>query len=136
MIALSVMTVLDIEEGLELTRRAKEKTDLKIFANITSDPGDLKSWERLAIEYEEAGAGLIEANLICPNVGLSTKSIRGDGAVGQMEEGGAVIGQDPSKVREIILLFKKICKYPGYCKVNSQYNRYKYYCKNCKGSWG
>jgi len=108
---------LDIEEGLELCRRAKKETDLKIFANVTSDSGDLKSWKRLAIEYEEAGADLIEANLICPNVGLSTKSISGDGAVGQMEKGGAVTGQDPTKVREIILTLKKSVNIPVIAKL-------------------
>jgi len=34
-------------------------------------------------------------------------SISGDGAVDQMEKGGAVTGQDPIKVREIILTLKK-----------------------------
>jgi len=127
---------LDIEEGLELSRRAKKETDLKVFANITSDTGDLKSWERLAIEYEKAGADLIEANLICPNVGLFTKSISGDGAVDQMEKGGAVTGQDPIRVREIISTLKKFVNIPVIAKLTPNVTDIKYYSKSCTGSWG
>ncbi|MBE3573672.1 MAG: hypothetical protein IMW95_12135 [Moorella humiferrea] len=108
---------LDLEEGLELVRQAKEQTELKIFVNITSDSGDLESWQRLAREHEEAGADLIEANLICPNVGLATKSIKGADAVSNTEHGGAVTGQDPVLVKRVVSALKAAVKIPVVAKL-------------------
>ncbi len=108
---------LDIEEGLELTRKAKEQTDLVIFTNITSDSADLEGWARLAREHEQAGADLIEANLICPNVGLSTKSIKGIEAMSSTELGGAITGQNPELVGQVVATLKANVKIPVVVKL-------------------
>lgn len=108
---------LDIEEGLELTRKAKEQTDLVIFTNITSDSADLDSWKRLAQEHEQAGADLIEANFICPNVGLATKSLKGSAALAETEKGGAITGQNPELVKQIVTALKASVKIPVVAKL-------------------
>ncbi len=87
---------LDLEEGARLVEEAKESTSLVIFSNITYEGEDLGGWARLAKAMEEAGADLIEANLICPNLGLTAKRL-GEGAL----SGGALAGQNPDLAREI-----------------------------------
>lgn len=108
---------LDIDEGARLIEEAKKHTSLKVFANITSDSADPDGWERLSRTMESAGADLIEANLICPNVGLSTKSIAGVDAVQNTERGGAVQGQDPAAVQQAIAMIKSSVKIPVIAKL-------------------
>ena len=108
---------LDLHEGLKLVEDAKAKTDLVIFANITHDNEDMEGWSTLAKEHEKAGADIIEANLICPNVGLSTKSIRGLEALGADELGGAITGQNTEKVKLVIKTLKESVKIPVIAKL-------------------
>ncbi|MBC3938574.1 hypothetical protein D4A47_06530 [Anaerotruncus massiliensis (ex Liu et al. 2021)] len=108
---------LDLEEGVGLIREAKERTQLKIFANMTHDQADMEGWAVLAKALEEAGADAIEANLICPNIGLSTKSIGGQDSLSGNEQGGAVNGQNPERVREIVRLIKDTVKIPVVAKL-------------------
>lgn len=108
---------LDLEEGVGLIREAKERTQLKIFANMTHDQADMEGWAVLAKALEEAGADAIEANLICPNIGLSTKSIGGQDSLSGNEQGGAVHGQNPERVREIVRLIKDTVKIPVVAKL-------------------
>lgn len=108
---------LDIDEGARLIEEAKKHTSLKIFSNITSDSANLEGWARLGKTMESAGADLIEANLICPNVGLSTKSIAGMGAVEITEKGGAVQGQDPELVKQAMQTLKASVKIPVIAKL-------------------
>ena len=108
---------LDIDEGARLIEEGKKNTGLKLFANITSDHADLSGWSTLAKRMESAGADLIEANLICPNVGLSTKSIGGAEAVRGNERGGAVQGQDPVLVQAVIEELKGSVKIPVVAKL-------------------
>ncbi len=108
---------LDIQEGLRLVDEAKSKTSLVIFANITHDNEDMDGWAFLASEHEQAGADIIEANLICPNVGLATKSIKGQTAITDGEHGGAITGQDPEKVANVIRALKDSVKIPVVAKL-------------------
>ncbi len=108
---------LDIDEGARLIEEAKKHTALKIFANITSDNANPDGWARLGRTMEAAGADLIEANLICPNVGLSTKQIQGINAVEKTEKGGAVQGQDPAAVRRAIEMLKASVTIPVIAKL-------------------
>ncbi|SFP82512.1 4Fe-4S binding protein [Caldicoprobacter faecalis] len=108
---------LDLEEGLRLVEEAKKKTNLIIFSNITHDNEDMDGWALLAKEFENAGADIIEANMVCPNVGLSTKSIKGQEALGAGEFGGAVTGQDPQRVRNVIKTLKESVKIPVVAKL-------------------
>lgn len=108
---------LDIQEGLRLVEEAKKKTNLVIFANITHDNEDMDGWALLAREHEKAGADIIEANMICPNVGLSTKSIRGQEALIDGEHGGAITGQNPEKVANVVRALKDSVKIPVVAKL-------------------
>lgn len=108
---------LDMDEGFRLVEEAKENTKLVVFANLTHDNEDMDGWAMLAKGFENSGADIIEANLICPNVGLSTKSIKGkEGLIGS-EHGGAITGQDPEKVKQVISTLKEVCKIPVVAKL-------------------
>ena len=103
---------LDLEEGVRLVEEAKQSTSLVIFTNITYEGEDLEGWAHLARAMEEAGADLIEANLICPNLGLTAKRL-GEGAV----SGGALAGQNPELAREITRTLKQAVHIPVICKL-------------------
>ncbi|HOJ10430.1 MAG TPA: 4Fe-4S binding protein [Clostridiales bacterium] len=107
----------DIDESLKLIDEAKKRTSLKLFANITHDGMDMDGWTLLAKKHEEAGADIIEANMVCPNVGLSTKNIRGDSAISDHEHGGAVTGQNPERITEIVKVLKNAVKIPVIVKL-------------------
>lgn len=107
----------DMEESLRLVEEGKKKTDLKLFANITNDGYDLDGWAYLAKKHEEAGADLIEANMVCPNVGLSTKNIKGADALSGTEQGGAVTGQNPERIEAITKVLKESVDIPVVVKL-------------------
>jgi dihydroorotate dehydrogenase subfamily 1 len=88
---------LDLEEAQVLISEARKTTqDLILFANITHTAKDLEGWAYLAKAMEEAGAHAIEANMICPNVGLTAKRLgqrahSSGGSVGQSLEAAAAV---------------------------------------------
>lgn len=108
---------LDMAEGFRLVEQAKAQTDLVVFANMTHDNEDMEGWVTLAKGFENAGADIIEANLICPNVGLSTQSIKGRQGLAADEKGGAIAGQNPDKVAEVIKTLKQNVKIPVVAKL-------------------
>jgi len=108
---------LDVEESMKLYDQAKKETKLKLFANITNDGDDLDGWAYLAKRHEEVGADLIEANMVCPNVGLSTRNIAGADAISSTEHGGAITGQDPKKIAEVVKALKESVKIPVVVKL-------------------
>lgn len=103
---------LDLEEGIHLIAEAKRTTSLVIFANITYEGPDLEGWAYLGRAMQEAGADLIEANLVCPNLGLTGVRL---GKVGY--GGGALAGQNPELVREIARTLKEAVNIPVVCKL-------------------
>ncbi|MGI6561489.1 MAG: 4Fe-4S binding protein [Clostridia bacterium] len=107
----------DMEESLKLIDEAKKRTSLKLFANITHDGTDPDGWSLLARKHEEAGADLIEANMVCPNVGLSTRNIFGSEAISSSEHGGAVTGQNPERIAAIVKVLKDSVKIPVVVKL-------------------
>jgi dihydropyrimidine dehydrogenase (NAD+) subunit PreA len=107
----------DMDESLKLIDEAKKKTNLKLFANITNDGQDMEGWALLARKHEEAGVDFIEANMICPNVGLSTRNIMGEGAISSTEHGGAITGQNPEKIAQITRVLKESVKIPVVVKL-------------------
>ncbi len=107
----------DLDESLKLIDEAKKRTSLKLFANITHDGTDLDGWRLLAQKHEEAGVDLIEANMVCPNVGLSTKNIQGSDAISAHEHGGAVTGQNPERIADIVKVLKDSVKIPVVVKL-------------------
>jgi dihydroorotate dehydrogenase subfamily 1 len=103
---------LDLEEGVRLVEAAKRLTSLLLFTNITYEGEGLEGWARLAKAMENAGADLIEANLICPNLGVTASRLGGDAV-----KGGALIGQDPKAAREVAQALKEAVAIPVVCKL-------------------
>lgn len=104
---------LDLEEGVRLVEEGKRYTgDMIYFCNITHASDDLEGWVRIAKALENAGADLIEANFICPNLSLTARSLGLDGP-----SGGAVPGQNPALAREITAALKASVRIPVVCKL-------------------
>jgi len=103
---------LDLKEGIDLVAKAKRTTSLVIFANITYEGPDLEGWARLGQAMQEAGADLIEANLVCPNLGLTAARLGKTG-----HGGGALAGQNPELARQIARVLKEVVNIPVVCKL-------------------
>jgi dihydroorotate dehydrogenase/NAD-dependent dihydropyrimidine dehydrogenase PreA subunit len=108
---------LDMHEGVRLVEQAKKETSLVLFTNITHDPEDLEGWATLAKGLEEAGADLIEANFICPNITLTAKQLGKDEDGQGGERGGAITGQDPDAARRVTKALKEAVDIPVVCKL-------------------
>ena len=108
---------LDLDEGVRLVERAKKETSLVLFTNITHDPEDLDGWARLARAMEEAGADLIEANLVCPNITLTAERLGATEDGEQGKRGGAITGQDPDAARLVTTALKDAVGIPVVCKL-------------------
>ncbi len=108
---------LDLDEGVRLVEQAKKRTSLVIMTNITHDAGDLDGWARLAKAMENAGADMIEANLICPNILLTAKQLGELGDDKQGERGGALTGQDPDASRRVAQVLSESVRIPVVCKL-------------------
>ena len=101
---------LNRDEGLELMRRGKEETSLVLMANMTHPSSDLEKWKKLAREFEQAGADIIEANLTCPHIGLPAEII-GE-KIREELKSGACIGQIPELCRIITRGLKEAVRIP------------------------
>lgn len=99
---------LDLDDGLELVRKSKERTEIPIIVNITHPAEDPDGWVRLAKELEQAGADGLELNLICPNISFAT--VRMGQSVS--ESHGAVIGQKPESVEFVTRTVSSAVKIP------------------------
>jgi dihydroorotate dehydrogenase subfamily 1 len=103
---------LDLQEGIGLVEQAKKETKLVVFCNLTHDGEDLEGWSTLAKAHEQAGADIIELNMICPNLSLSARRL------GQsIQSSGALVGQDPQMAAEIMSLVKNSVKIPVVAKI-------------------
>jgi len=103
---------LDLEEGVRLVEEAKRMSSLMLFTNITYEGEGLEGWARLAKAMEEAGADLIEANLICPNLGVTARRLGGEAV-----KGGALVGQDPEAAKAVTQTLKEAVEIPVVCKL-------------------
>jgi dihydroorotate dehydrogenase subfamily 1 len=108
---------LDMDEGVRLVEAAKKETALVILTNITHDAEDLDGWARLAKAMENAGADLIEANLICPNITLTAKQLAEESEGERGERGGAITGQDADAARKVARALKESVDIPVVCKL-------------------
>ena len=108
---------LDMDEAQRLIEEAKKQTSLVLFSNITHDAQDLDGWVTLAKAMESAGADLIEANLICPNITLTAKQLAASSGGEKGEEGGAIAGQDPVAAGSIARALKESVGIPVMCKL-------------------
>jgi dihydroorotate dehydrogenase subfamily 1 len=103
---------LDADEGIALVREAKKETSLILFANITHEGEDIEGWGRLARRFEEAGADIIEANLVCPNVSVTAKRLGQE-----MASIGASVGQVPELCRQVTRVLKDAVDIPVVAKL-------------------
>jgi dihydroorotate dehydrogenase subfamily 1 len=108
---------LDMDEAVRLIDEAKKKTSLVLFSNITHDGEDLEGWATLARAMENAGADLIEANLICPNITLTAKQLAAGSDGEKGEQGGAIAGQDATAARNVARALKESVEIPVVCKL-------------------
>ena len=108
---------LDIDEAIRLVEAAKKRTSLVIMTNITHDAGDLDGWATLAKAMENAGADMIEANLICPNILLTAKQLGENGDNIKGERGGALTGQDPDASQQVAKVLSESVRIPVVCKL-------------------
>jgi len=105
---------LNLDEGLQLLNEAKEKTSLRLFANITSETGALEEWVDLARAFAQSGADFIEANLCCPMIGLDQAH---KGKKQGKLRGGAVAGEDPELIFQIAHAISSEVSVPLVCKL-------------------
>lgn len=98
--------------ALELVRKAKEQTGLKIACNMSGIPNDLSSWGSLAHMLEQAGADAVELNFNCPN--LQTADAKTTKAQ------GANLGSDPDSCRQVVTEVKKAVSIPVITKLNTE----------------
>jgi len=113
---------LNREEGLELMRKGKEQTSLVLMANITHPSADIEKWISLAKGFEQAGADIIEANLVCPHIGLPAE-ILGD-RIREELKSGAQIGQIPELCKMITRALKEAVHIPVVPKPYSNHPRF------------
>ena len=102
---------LDPEYALDLMRKVKEQTDLKVAANLSGIPNDVESWGKLAHMMEQAGADAIELNFNCPN--LQT-------ADNKSKVLGANLGADPVSCGIVVSEVRKAVKIPIIAKLNTE----------------
>ena len=98
----------DFEEGLELVRKAREATELILWANIAGPGGDVDGWIKLGKAMEQAGADALELNFTCPNMGFTPEG-------GVMI--GAGVGKDPDLCYMVVNELKKAVSIPIYPKI-------------------
>lgn len=100
----------DLEDGLELVRKAKEATELVIWTNMAG-PGDrVEGWIQLGQALEQAGADVLELNFTCPNMGPTPGGMKV----------GASVGKDPAMCRLITSEVKKAVNIPVYPKITAE----------------
>lgn len=113
---------LKFQDGLKLVRDAKKvlKGDLKLFANITyaGDKG-AAGWVNMAVEFEKAGADVIELNMCCPNMSFNLQLSKGDENASAVKT-GASLGQNPDAVSEIVREIKKKIHIPLFVKLTPE----------------
>lgn len=105
---------LDMQEGQALISETRKVTrDLVVFANITHAAEDLDGWALLARKMQEAGAHAIEANMICPNLGMTAKRLGQQAA----PTGGGSVGQSVQSAAAVTRALKESVGIPVICKL-------------------
>lgn len=113
----------DLDEGLKLVRKAREATDLVIWANMAGPGEDIDGWVKLAKALEQAGAHALELNFNCPNFNVkpgASRPVVGAG-VGKNPELAGLVSAEVKKgvgiqvypkvsvdVADIIAIYKRI----------------------------
>lgn len=112
---------LTFAEGLKLIRDAKPLLhDLKLMANITyaGDAG-VDGWINMAVEFEKAGADIIELNMCCPNMSYNLELTSG-GSQTASKQTGASMGQNAAVASEIVRGVKQAISIPLFVKLTPE----------------
>ena len=112
---------LTFQEGLQLIRDAKPKLhDLLLMANITyaGDEG-AAGWVNMAVEFEKAGADIIELNMCCPNMSYNVEMTSG-GSCSAKKQTGASMGQQADVAAEICRAVKSAISIPLFVKLTPE----------------
>lgn len=104
---------LEVDYALDLVRKAKEQTDLKIAVNISGIPNNVESWGELAHEVEQAGADAVELNFNCPNLASADDKSKA--------KLGSNLGGDPDSVRIVVESVRAAVKLPVIAKLNTEH---------------
>ena len=112
---------LTFAEGLELIREAKKVlTDLKLMANMTyAGDNGVDGWVNMAVEFEKAGADIIELNMCCPNMSYNLELTSG-GTQSAAKQTGASMGQNAAVATEIVRAIKKAISIPLFVKLTPE----------------
>jgi dihydroorotate dehydrogenase/NAD-dependent dihydropyrimidine dehydrogenase PreA subunit len=116
--AFTAETRLSFEQGLELMEKARKAvSELILYANMAyaGDEGD-QGWIRMAKQYEEAGAHVIELNMCCPNMSFNVDSSGGQSRV----VSGASVGANPGIVSKTALAIQKAVNIPVFVKLTPE----------------
>ena len=112
---------LTFQEGLQLIRDAKPHLhDLLLMANITyaGDEG-AAGWVNMAVEFEKAGADIIELNMCCPNMSYNVEMTSG-GSCSAKKQTGASMGQQAEVAAEICRAVKSAISIPLFVKLTPE----------------
>ena len=112
---------LTFAEGLKLIRDAKPLLhDLKLMANMTYAGDDgVAGWVNMAVEFEKAGADIIELNMCCPNMSYNLELTSG-GSQTASKQTGASMGQNADVATEIVAAVKKAINIPLFVKLTPE----------------
>ena len=112
---------LTFQEGLKLIRDAKPLLhDLKLMANMTYAGDDgVAGWVNMAVEFEKAGADIIELNMCCPNMSYNLELTSG-GSQTASKQTGASMGQNANVAAEIVSAVKKAINIPLFVKLTPE----------------
>ena len=83
---------LTFQEGLQLIRDTKPHLhDLLLMANITyAGDNGVDGWVNMAVEFEKAGADIIELNMCCPNMSYNVEMTSGGGCSAKKQTGASM----------------------------------------------
>ena len=112
---------LTFAQGLKLIRDAKPLLhDLKLMANMTyaGDEG-VAGWVNMAVEFEKAGADIIELNMCCPNMSYNLELTSG-GSQTASKQTGASMGQNANVAAEIVRAVKQAISIPLFVKLTPE----------------
>lgn len=112
---------LTFAEGLKLIRDAKPLLhDLKLMANMTYAGDDgVAGWVNMAVEFEKAGADIIELNMCCPNMSYNLELTSG-GSQTASKQTGASMGQNANVAAEIVKAVKEAISIPLFVKLTPE----------------
>lgn len=100
------------EYTVDLVRKVKEQTGLKVVCNMSGSPNDIESWGRLSKTFQDAGADGVELNFNCPNLMTADSKIKG--------AQGANLGSDPESCGKVVADVRAHTKIPVIAKLNTE----------------